>query len=542
MRVDDDAIASARDDAQVEAPELGSADGVWRPWGKVAAPWRPTPDHAIALGLGLLVLVVHDVSYLLGHPFWTDESWVAVTTRFPLSQLPATTSSTPIGWSVVLRVFTLGGDQTSRLLPLAFAGAAVAIAYWFARRLDWRRRDASVIAGLLGGFGVLLTPAMLTRNDLKQYTADACMALLALALTSELEREWSRRALVALSVAVWGGMLFSHTVAFVGAAAFAALCLVELACGAWRRLTEAVVAGAGTAILMLAVYLSFDARSVVPGLTSYWNQYYLPVGKGVQASKQFVLSHFDGLHAYFGLGPAWLAVGLFIVGLVTIFRLGRPATALTVVALWPEMLIVSALKKYPFLDLRTSTFLFALTVVVAAIGVAGLCSVLRPWFKGVVSVALVALAVVAFAVHAQPYLRKHTIPSEDVRDQARYVAAHAAPNDVTLVNAISSWGFAYYWPIGHPTRRPTAVVLQGYEAYFPDQPRIVVARDSNADGVDAALSEALTQAMQHPGARIWLVRTHVAPYEQTAWQAALKARGFVAKSVGHGGLSLLQVK
>src|ERR1019366_7960149 len=156
----------------------------------------------VVLLLGLLVLVVHDVGYLLRQPFWTDEAWVAVTSRFPLSQLPATTSSTPIGWSALLRVFTQSGDQSSRLLPLAFAGIAVLIAYWFARRLGWRQQAG----GLLAGLGVLLVPAMLVRDDLKQYTADACIALLVLALTSRLEREWSRRGLVGLSVAVWGGM------------------------------------------------------------------------------------------------------------------------------------------------------------------------------------------------------------------------------------------------------------------------------------------------------------------------------------------------
>ena len=86
--------------------------------------WRSAELLAV-LVLGLLVLVVHDVGYLLRHPFWTDESWVAVTTRFPLSQLPATTSSTPIGWSALLRVVTVGRTQTGRLLPLAFAGVSV---------------------------------------------------------------------------------------------------------------------------------------------------------------------------------------------------------------------------------------------------------------------------------------------------------------------------------------------------------------------------------------------------------------------------------
>ncbi|HEY6790034.1 MAG TPA: hypothetical protein VI365_22270, partial [Trebonia sp.] len=135
------------------------------------------------LVLALLVLAVHNVSYMLNQPFWTDEDWVALTTKFPLSQLPATTSSTPIGWSVLLRLVTVSGTQTARLLPLAFAGAAVVVAYWFARRLEWSRREISVGAGVLAAIAMLLVPAMLIRDDLKQYTGDAFFAVLALTVT-----------------------------------------------------------------------------------------------------------------------------------------------------------------------------------------------------------------------------------------------------------------------------------------------------------------------------------------------------------------------
>jgi hypothetical protein len=505
----------------------------------VARRW-PSAEPLAVLLLGLLVLVVHDVGYLLRQPFWTDEAWVAVTTRFPLSQLPATTSSTPIGWSALLRVVTVSRTQTGRLLPLGFAGAAVVIAYWFARRIGWRWQASSVTAALLAGIGVLLAPAMLVRNDLKEYTADACMALLALALTSELEREWSRWRLAGLSVAVWGGMLLSHTVAFVGVAAFGAVCAVQLARRAWRRLAEAVVAGTGTAMLMLGIYEGFDARAVVPGLTAYWADYYLPATHGLRASSTFVISRFNAVHGFFGLGPVWLGVPLFIAGLVTIFRLGRPATAIAVTALWPEMLAVSALKKYPFLDERTSTFLFAITVVVAAIGVAGLGSLVRPWLKGGVAIVLAATAAVAFTVAAQPYLRSHSIPNEDVRDQAHYVAAHAASGDVILVNLSSNWGFAYYWPTGAPARRADPVVLQGYDAYFPGQPRIIVARDRNPAGVNAALSLALVRARQHGCSRIWLVRTHLSAAERAAWTAALRQRGLVSTRAGADGLRVVQ--
>ncbi|HUY46352.1 MAG TPA: hypothetical protein VMV92_11575 [Streptosporangiaceae bacterium] len=312
-----------------------------------------------------------------------------------------------------------------------------------------------------------------------------------------------------------------------------------------HRLMEAAVVGACTAVLMLGVYEGFDARAVVPGLTAYWAANYLPAAQGLHASTTFVTSRFGVVHAYFGLGPVWLAVPLVIAGLVTIFRLGRPATAIAVAALWPEMLALSALKKYPFLDPRTSTFLFAITVVVAAVGVAGLCSLLRPWLKGTVAAGLAVAAVAAFAVGAQPYVRSHRIPQEDVRDQARYAAAHAAPGDVILVNASSNWGFAYYWPSGQPSRRADAAVLQGYEAYFPGQPRVIVARNRDPAGVRAALSQALAraraQARQRSCTRIWLVRTHVIPAESAAWRRALRQQGLFSTGVGDEGLRVVQM-
>ena len=111
--------------------------------------------------LGLLVLVVHDVGYVLRQPYWTDEAWVAVTTRFPVAQLPALTASTPIGWSVLLRLVTFGPGQTGRILPLAFAGLAVVPGYLLARRLDWPDRPTAVAAGFLAAGAVLLVPGEL---------------------------------------------------------------------------------------------------------------------------------------------------------------------------------------------------------------------------------------------------------------------------------------------------------------------------------------------------------------------------------------------
>jgi hypothetical protein len=497
----------------------------------------------IVLLLGIFVLVVHDVGYMLSHPYWTDEAWVAVTTRFPLSQLPAVTSSTPIGWSALVRLVTVPGTQTARLLPLAFSAATVVAAYWFARSLGWRWKAASVAAGLAAGIGALLVPGMLVRNDLKQYTAEAFTVLVTLTLTSRLEREWSRKRLAALSVSVWAGMLVSDAVAFVGVAAFVAVCIVQITRRAWRRLAEAVVAGAATGVLMLGVYEAFDARAAAPlNASSYWAHYYLPAARGLHASVTFVAAHLHDVQSRFGLGPAWLAVPLVIAGLVTIARLGRPATAIAVVVLWPVMIVLSALKKYPFLSPRASTFLFVITVVVAAVGIIGVCSLMRPWLKGGVAAGLAACAVAAFVLGAQPYVRSHTIANEDVRDQARYVATHAAADNVIVVNLNSNWGFAYYWPIGQPARRADTAVRQLYEAYFPGQPRIIIARNRNPAAVDAVLAQALARARHYSCNRIWLIRTHLSASEQVAWVAALRQQGQSSERVGHDGLRVIQVR
>jgi hypothetical protein len=508
---------------------------------------RLTVEHLVAAALGLLVLLVHDVPYLLSHSFWLDESWVAATTRFPISQLPETTSSTPIGWSALLRLVTVPRTESSRLLPLVFAAAAVVVAYWFARQLDWWSREAAVCAGVLAGIAALLVPGMLVQGGLNQYTADACLSLVVLALISRLERDWSRRRLAALSVAVWGGMLFSDGVTFVGVSAFVALCVVQLVRGDLRRLAEACAAAAGTGVLMLGVYKVFDARAVGAGLWTTGNMrlYFIPLDSGLHAMVSFITSHFAQAATDFGLGPVWLAVPLFLAGIVTIFRLSRPATALTLVVLWPVMLAVNVVRRYPFLNIRTSTFLFAITAVVAAIGLIGLCSLLRPFLKQWTISALVGVAAVAaaaFALNAGPFVRIHVLPNEDERQQTSYVAAHAAYHDVILVDTATAYGFAYYWPVGQPARRTDHYVAQQYEPYFPSQPRIVVALNGEQAGVAAAVSQAVRQSVLRSCARIWLIRTHESTAEQAVWVAALRQTGLTALPVGSDGLSIVQVR
>lgn len=207
--------------------------------------------------------------------------------------------------------------------------------------------------------------------------------------------------------------------------------------------------------------------------------------------------------------------------------------------LWAEMVVLSALRKYPFLDERTGTFLFVVTITVASVGVVGSCLLVRRWLTAAGAVALALGLAVTFVVHVQPAIRAHAIPTEDLARPVAYVAAHRKPSDVILVNAISNFGFAYYWPYGRPSAVDSTQVFQGYLAVFPAQPRIVIARASSVSAVRDALDSALALAGSQPGVRIWVIRSHLGVREAYAWQVTLAALGRHLTPVGPRGLAVI---
>ena len=129
---------------------------------------------------------------------------MADSVRAPLGQLRLLTSSTPIGWTLLLRLIPeVGPPERIRLLPLAFAVMGVVAAYLLARQLG---RVQAVAAGL----AVALALSALRNHSLKQYSADVCVAPVLLWLAARLQAGWSRGRLVALCLARVSGALVSH--------------------------------------------------------------------------------------------------------------------------------------------------------------------------------------------------------------------------------------------------------------------------------------------------------------------------------------------
>ena len=489
--------------------------------------------------LAAATFLVHDVGYIFSRPFWTDESWVAISTRLPLHDLLRVSASTPVGWSLLLRLVPSQGDEMLRIVPLVFTALTVVAAYVLARALPWNGLLLSRTAASLAGAATLLSRSALLRDDLKQYSADAFIAVTIWWMVVRVEKAPTRQRLVALGSVVAVGFLFSAAAAFVGAAAFAVVILLLAVGRRWARTVLAAIVGAGCGVVLVVLFMVFYRPGIPPGLNQYWAAYYLPISQGWGANWQFLDQHTTQLATYLGMGPLWLVTVLVLAGLVTLIRLGRPMAALFVPVLLLEMVVLAALKQYPLFDLRTSHFLTMILAVTAAVGVVGVCSAVRTVtvLPLLGATAAVVLLVANPAVHS--VLRGANIPPEDVRTPTAYVAAHRQPGDLILVNMHSNWAFAYYWPSGTPAIEPVTSNLQRFITVFPDQPGIFVATDRTEAAVNEVVDRVSAAAARAPGTRVWFVHQHYFAAESQLYTSALAEHHLRTTTVLAGSLDLL---
>src|SRR6266542_3409646 len=152
--------------------------------------------------------------------------------RAPIGQLRLLTSSTPIGWTLLLRaVPPLGGPERYRLLPLAFGVATVPLAWMLARRLGrWGTVRAAVAAATAA-----LVPASLARHDLKQYSAEGFVAVGVVLLVAWVEEGWSRRRLALLALLGAASILIANIAPLVVLGGLLALVLTAPAPATIRR-------------------------------------------------------------------------------------------------------------------------------------------------------------------------------------------------------------------------------------------------------------------------------------------------------------------
>jgi len=81
----EDGLAGSTALAVEEPAPAGSPPRRVRPW-----QW----ETALVVALSALTFAVHDVAYVLSQPYWTDEAWVAASTKYPMTDLRDVTAST----------------------------------------------------------------------------------------------------------------------------------------------------------------------------------------------------------------------------------------------------------------------------------------------------------------------------------------------------------------------------------------------------------------------------------------------------------------
>jgi hypothetical protein len=486
------------------------------------------------------VILVTDVGYLLHQPYWLDEAWVADSVRAPLSVVPRLASSTPLGWTLLLRLVPFGGPERQRLVPLAFYALAVAIAYLLGRELRLTR----FASGLLTAAAVLLAPSMLARGDLKQYTAEACSAVLLWLLVARVETTWGRWRLTALAVTASAGCLFASTAIFTGSAAFACLGLECLVRRQWRRLAELAVAGVGALVIFAVVYVVVLRPQINLGLANYWRPWYLPGNK--PNALLFLQAQLARVAPYLAVaGRSGIGVGLFVgamaaLGVVALARMGRYALAALLPATLAVSIVASAARLYPFGDERTSTFWLVMVPVLMAIGVAAVIHAVSSGrmtpgttrspggarARWAAALAATAVAVTALATVNARWIsvREIAINPENPYDQITYVEAHFRPGDVILVNEEATYAFAYYYKTPPGSYPATTVTANGFFPAYPDDPRIIALTNRDQPTIANAVARAVDMiAAERPGhrGRIWAIRDHLSLEETAYWRYAL---------------------
>jgi non-canonical purine NTP pyrophosphatase (RdgB/HAM1 family) len=513
-----------RSQASGSAPD-GDSDKNWWSAGKLL-----TVDLVLAVVVGAAVLLVHDVPYMLHHPFWVDEAWVADSVRARLGLTPTLTSATPVGWTLLLRMIPFGGAQRLRLVPLGFTVLAAASGYWLGRELKISR----FTTGILTGAAVLLSPAMLLRDDLKQYTAEAFTSILLLVLVARVENDWTRWRLALIGLATVVGLFFSNTVIFVGVAAMAGLALECLIRRHFRRLLEVGCASGAMLALSLGLYVLVDRSHVTASITAFWDGYYIPRNQGLHGAWRYVDTRLHQLAPYLGFHSLRLDAALILAGIVALIWLGRYALA----AMFPLTLlavaVASADRRFPFGDLRTSTFWLVMAPVLMAVAVAvvgrAIAAINRP-----AAFATGAVLLAFWVSSAHPDIRSHPLPNEDIRSQVEYLNGHVRPGDIVVVDYTGSYGFAYYDHRLRPVFVHDSFPSQGFIPQFPGDSEVVIMPNRRAEDVANALATATAKLdAESPGdrGRIWILRTHVDSVESDAWTKDLAGQKVTVLQVG----------
>ncbi len=279
------------------------------------------------------------------------------------------------------------------------------------------------------------------------------------------------------------------------------------------------------------IYVTLIGPQVTHNLTAFWTPYYAPrTASGVIS---FLHLRLTQLAPYAGFRVLIVDVIGVLAGVAALVWLRRVALA----ALFPVTLVIvlaaSAARKYPFGDLRTSTFWLVTVPLLMAVAVAA-AGHLAARADRRVPLVVAAAALAVWVPVTDPFIRSHQIPNEDVRAEVSYLDGHFRRGDVVIVSYAASYAFAYYYPKAQPSF-PSGDGPNGHVVAYPSSPSMIVMTARQARDVAQALAAARARiAAEQSGAhgRIWIIRSHLQRTEIRAWRRDLAGDRVLTIRVG----------
>jgi len=403
----------------------------------------------VFLAIGVLGILARAAQYLYNRSLWIDEAMLALNIqRRSFGGLLGTLDNwqvAPPGFLLIVKALVAGlGDNeyVLRLLPFVAGIAAVFLFYEVGRRL--LTRNGLIVALLLFACSTWL---IRYSAELKQYSSDACLALLALLATlSWLDhpRSWPRYVLLCTvgAVAIW----LSTPAVFVLAGG-GTVCLVETI----RHRSTGRLVGLGLVFLGWGISLAFcylvlqnNANIAAQRNLNHWNDAWAPLPPLSLADIAWYKAAIEKMMAQpgaFTSSPA-LAIVSLLVGWAVFFKQQQRTFLLLVLPL-VFALIASGLHVYPF---RDRTLVFALPMVLLAVG-EGVEHIRARLVQATMLGAVVfVLLVVLFPVVAGMKLITHPIVIEEIKPALEYLREHRRPDDTVYVYYGATKAFAYYAP------------------------------------------------------------------------------------------------
>ncbi|HXJ37148.1 MAG TPA: glycosyltransferase family 39 protein [Candidatus Eisenbacteria bacterium] len=477
---------------------------------------------AIAVGLGGVAYRLQDFGR---YGFWTDEAWVALTTRMSgWGQWWLALSVTPIGWAALLwPLARLGGppEVVLRLVPLAASLATLVLAYRIGTRI------AGHPAGGLAALALIATDPLSIgyAKVLKQYSTEAAVALLALDLALRVGP--GGRGLGALAAALVGGMLVSNSQPFVGAAL-----LVAVASSAWRRGDHRGTRAAVALLVLVAIGSGLLYGLVLrphhsPALQAYYAQSFLPATDALVMARSIATWAWSAWASVLGPIGAIAAVAAITWRCV---RGGEIAVtlAIAVATLVALLLALSALRLVPLTEGRVLLFC---TTLLGVGGIASLvaCAVAPARVERIVA-SLALVLVVADAAWARAWTTLGVSSYvEDLGPLVVEMEHERGPTDRVLVYGPSAYVVAYYQR-DVPVLVPWAGTTVGYTPNL--------AAGITAVGGDEMAGE-LRRALA-AGARVWFVGSRIKATDAPSIVSAL-GEGRLVKHDQRGNAELVLV-